>query len=599
MRRFSLICLCLTIGLVFGQEQDNLINTNVERALDLVSHLPKETISVTVENRGTKGARYYDYVVESQHANDVAFVGAVVKGKNADDQAGLPVKQQAADKTKGITYRIELPNELRAGQTITLEIEVVHANALRLYPTEITQAEKQLVLYKTNTYYYSRYATTTQKTIVTLPTDRTESYSQTPKPVVKNEQTITYGPYENIAAFTRNELSLHYENNNPFLTVSNLKRWIEVSHWGNIAVEETIDMYHSGAKLKGSFSRLDFQRRQDSYSAVKTFKTSLPASARDIYYRDEIGNVSTSHVRVMQDQVEVEIRPRFPLYGGWKTHYILGYNVPSYQYLYNKGNRYVLKMRLIDHVYDDQLLEQVTVKIILPEHAHNIEFYAPPYDVQRLPDEKHYTYLDTVGRPVVVISKRNMLFQHIQDFEIHYTFDKIMLLHEPMLIVVPLFGLFCLVILLVRLNFSITHNESNETRLRIKAIWEQLSDSNIKRTSLYEKLEDALNSYKTSKDLKAFNELKKKLESEFKNLQQDLTSLQTKVRADSADAAEKIAEFLRLDSQQHDIQSSLSGHAEKLVNGRLDKNVYLEQEKQIRGKIRDIGTRITSILNQY
>lgn len=141
-----------------------------------------------------------------------------------------------------------------------------------MYPSEITQAERQLVLYKTNAYYYSRYATQTQKTTVTLPTDRAESYTQTPKPVAKNEQAVVYGPYENVAALSRSEISLHYENNNPFLTVSNLNRWIEVSHWGNIAVEETVDMYHSGAKLKGSFSRLDFQRRQDSYSAVKTFK---------------------------------------------------------------------------------------------------------------------------------------------------------------------------------------------------------------------------------------------------------------------------------------------------------------------------------------
>lgn len=152
---------------------------------------------------------------------------------------------------------------------------MVYANALRMYPAEITQAEKQLVLYKTNTYYYSRYPTTAQKTVVTLPTDRTESYTQTPKPVAKSEQSITYGPYENIAALTRSELSLHYENNNPFLTVSNLNRWIEVSHWGNVAVEETVDVYHSGAKLKGSFSRLDFQRRQDSLSAVKTFKVGV------------------------------------------------------------------------------------------------------------------------------------------------------------------------------------------------------------------------------------------------------------------------------------------------------------------------------------
>jgi hypothetical protein len=153
-----------------------------------------------------------------------------------------------------------------------LEIEIAYVQALRMYPTEIGQGERQLVLYKTNAHYYSRYTTQKQKTTATLPTDRTESYSQTPKPVAKSEQTITYGPFDNVPAFTRNEISMHYENNNPFLTVSNLKRWIEISHWGNIAVEETIDMYHSGAKLKGPFSRLDFQRRQDSYSAVKTFK---------------------------------------------------------------------------------------------------------------------------------------------------------------------------------------------------------------------------------------------------------------------------------------------------------------------------------------
>jgi oligosaccharyltransferase complex subunit alpha (ribophorin I) len=141
-----------------------------------------------------------------------------------------------------------------------------------MYPTEISQDERQLVLYKTNAYYYSKYPTQTQKTRVTLPTDRAESYTQTPKPVAKNDQTITYGSYENLSPFSQNDISIHYENNNPFLTVSNFQRWIEISHWGNIAVEETVDMYHSGAKLKGPFSRLDFQQRQNSYSAVKSFK---------------------------------------------------------------------------------------------------------------------------------------------------------------------------------------------------------------------------------------------------------------------------------------------------------------------------------------
>jgi oligosaccharyltransferase complex subunit alpha (ribophorin I) len=133
-----------------------------------------------------------------------------------------------------------------------------------------------------------------------------------------------------------------------------------------------------------------------------------------------------------------------------------------------------------------------------------------------------------------------MVFQHIQDFEIHYTFDKIMLFNEPMLIVIPLFGLFCLVIVLVRLNFAISHNESNEVRMRVQAIWDQIVENNLKRTSFYQKLEDALGAYKTNKDQKVYNEQKKKLESELKSVQQDLIALQAKIKVDSTDSAEKV-----------------------------------------------------------
>lgn len=82
MFRFGICCFLFAIVLVTGQDQDNLVNTNVERTLDLVSHIPKETITVTIENRGTKATRFYDYAVEPQHVNDVAYVGAVVSVYN-------------------------------------------------------------------------------------------------------------------------------------------------------------------------------------------------------------------------------------------------------------------------------------------------------------------------------------------------------------------------------------------------------------------------------------------------------------------------------------------------------------------------------------
>lgn len=51
-----------------------------------------------------------------------------------------------------------------------------------------------------------------------------------------------------------------------------MERVIEISHWGNIAVEEHFQVTHSGATLKGPFSRYDYQRNQDGVSSIKSFK---------------------------------------------------------------------------------------------------------------------------------------------------------------------------------------------------------------------------------------------------------------------------------------------------------------------------------------
>lgn len=47
----------------------------------------------------------------------------------------------------------------------------------------------------------------------------------------------------------------------------------------------------------------------------------------------------------------------------------------------------------------------------------NIELKAP-FNMEEGKRELHFTYLDTVGRPVVVAHKTNLVEQHIQDFEV-------------------------------------------------------------------------------------------------------------------------------------------------------------------------------------
>nr|KAG5702235.1 hypothetical protein BaRGS_030590 [Batillaria attramentaria] len=373
-----------------------------------------------------------------------------------------------------------------------------------------------------------------------------------------------------------------------------MERIIEVSHWGNIAIEEHVDLRHSGATLKGPFSRFDYQRSQDGVSSIKSFKTILPASARDVYYRDEIGNISTSHMRELDDAVDVELRPRFPLFGGWKTRYFLGYNVPSYEYLFNKGDSYALKMRFVDHVYDDMVVDEAVVKVILPEGSKNIEVRTP-FKVKREPDELHFTYLDTTGRPVVVMRKENLVEQHIQDFELHYTFQRMLLLQEPLLVVGAFYLLFLVVIIYVRLDFSITKDEAKESRLRVASLVEEVQSTQDRRSALYQSYDDAINRFKTTKDTAAFQASRKKVDADYKQLTTQVQNIYQQLKTEGTDIAEKVAELQRLDGQYKDQINLAITLAEKLVAGKASRQQYLDSEAGVNTKREDIYQKMEAL----
>ena len=91
---------------------------------------------------------------------------------------------------------------------------------------------------------------------------------------------------------------------------------------------------------------------------------------------------------------------------------LIGYNVPSYEYLFYSGDKHVLNMRLVDHIFETE------VKVILPEGISDVELVTP-YSNTRRDDEKHYTYLDTSGCTVVTFYTNKLLTEnHIQDFQI-------------------------------------------------------------------------------------------------------------------------------------------------------------------------------------
>ncbi|CAH1098556.1 unnamed protein product [Psylliodes chrysocephalus] len=450
MLKLNLFLLFL-VGVNAGEQINSyLIYKNVDRSIDLTSQLVKITSTITLENAGKDPIKNFLVVDEPKSDGKVVYRG--VKDSAKQDLNLLPVQVDGSDNK---FHKVVLRQNLEPGRTATVVLEEIIAKGLAPYPSSISQKEKQLVRYFGNHYIYTPYTVAKQKTDVVLSSRSVENYTKL-KPVTQSDNTITYGPYTDIKPYTEDQLVVHFENNAPFLTVTRLERVIEISHWGNVAIEEQIEIKHTGAKLKGPFSRYDYQRdTSSSHHSIKSYTTVLPATAHSIYYRDSNGNISTSSVKHRKDWIELELRPRFPLFGGWQSSYTLGYSVPSYQYLYRTPEgQNVLSMRFIDHVFDDMFVEEATTSIVLPVGVSDVQLIVP-YQVEKLQDDITYKYLDNMGRKVLRMRKNDLVEQHIQDLEITYSWQPQLLLHEPLLISLALFILFVAVIIWVRLDFSL------------------------------------------------------------------------------------------------------------------------------------------------
>lgn len=573
----AFFCIKAVIAASVETANQDVVIDSLDRTINLESQLVKITTKLTLTNNGKGAIKGFHYAIEDTLVSKLAFIGATVG--SSEIKTYLRVNEvQVKDAPKGSTsYRIELKKALSSSESVTVTVEVVLGKALEMFPAEIVQKEKQLVLLKANHYAFLPYKCKTQTTAVKLPSSTVENYSKL-KPVSQSDSTITYGPYTNQDAYAFDEMSIHYENNNPFLVVSKMERVVELSMWGNIAIEETIDVKHNGAILKGSFSRYEFQRENSGVASVKSFKTFLPASARDVYYRDDIGNISTSAMRILEDAVELDLRPRFPLFGGWKTHYVLGYNVPSYEYLYNSGDDFVLNMRLIDHVFDDMLVEEFTLKIILPEFS-DVGKFNSPYPTERLKDGLHYTYLDYVGRPVVTIKSKGVLTEkQIMDFQLEFKYSKVKMVYEPLMLVVAFFIFFMFAFIYVRLDFSISKDEGQEVRLKVAGVCERICGHQDRRWANYEKFDDALVKLKASKDVNAFKTIQKTLANDQKVESQAIVDLSTNLKTISPDIAEKVIELQRADGTLREYQNNQAILAEKLVGGKINKQQFVDQE---------------------
>ena len=443
--------LLLLINFIFISSQttsDKFINEEVTREINLKNKILFFKTNIQIKNKHTSSLNSYTYLLSKNNSEHLIYFSVKLNGKICT------TKQSEVEDPNYIYITISF-DPINKGETKTLTITEHYFESLSFLPKKITIKEDQLSLFQDTGNIPSIYETKSTKTTITLPPN-TDIKSYTLENSNKKNEIITYS-YDTIKPQKSYPIKIHYINNNPYIIMNHASKTYQVSHWGNIAVTEDYQIENIGAKLDGEFGRIDYNQysNKGGRNALKKFRAILPLRAWGLWYRDEIGNISTSNAIRQWDDVQLDLVPRFPILGGWKSNFGIGYNLPSKFHVNtdNNGN-YVVNLTF-GMPYSDLLARNYTVEVILPEGADDIKVNLDTYGKYTVVKNKFFGCLDLFGRNSVIINMRNVYDIHKVYFQIRYKYSNALLFVKPVILMVYFFLIFIALILYSRGNLSL------------------------------------------------------------------------------------------------------------------------------------------------
>jgi len=472
-----MLLLSLAAILVLAIERESivfyngLINNKARGISKLAGALEKRVTTVEILNNGKKATDFYLVVIPSHLLEQHAFISSETESSSRLEVTEVQVTSDDTtwqEQAKGHRfYKIAFEKPLKPEQTTKVKITVGYINVLQPLPKEIKQTDDQFSNYVGSKYFFSPYLTAKESTRFSLASSNIRSFTKQGKYSVDGNK-IKYGPFSDVKPFSQEKVGIHFQNNEPILRATSVIRDYEVSHWGNVRVSETYNLLNAGARLSGPYEAKSvysfmYNERNPEPSAVRSLKAVLPPNARRVSYTDRIGNISTSNFRQGHRRSTLDIRFRYPLFGGWKTDFQIAYDAPAHDFLrVDKADPTLFVFNASFHgPFKKPVTELMTTKIALPEGAYDIRLELP-YEVESTYRESRFTYLDSSvfgGRPVQVFTKQNVVDLHTKYFQVYYRYGTQRMYLKLVLMCTTLLILFLTYIVFNRIDVNLQRSK--------------------------------------------------------------------------------------------------------------------------------------------
>lgn len=290
---FMLLLLLFFASYSLCTEDTNLEINSLKREIYLKGKYVRISFDIEIQNTGPRKAKIYSHMVHGNYSKNLFEILAFSKG-----YIELPISLEKTDSTNSLVYTVELPYFIDVGSKMQIHILELHKDRLSPKPDKIPLgSDEQKVEFIDNLYASSMYHIVSQEVTLALPNiNNIEYYTQKNATRISKSHIIHYGPL--LGEFKEEELRIHYEHPIPLIFFPNVERQILLSHLGNIAIDEHIELKNDASGLDGEFNRIKYNSLTSHNHAGHIFRklnTQLPRKAFGLYYTDVIGNVSTSY----------------------------------------------------------------------------------------------------------------------------------------------------------------------------------------------------------------------------------------------------------------------------------------------------------------
>ena len=439
------------LNFINSYSSNDFENTEIIRNIDLNNNIITFRTSITFKNKNISPLDSYTLIL-SQNTSQFLINFEITSYQKT-------IKYSFSKQDKNYLYYLIQFDSLKPEETLTIEIKEDYFDLLKFFPKKIKIKQSQYMLYEDSINTLSVYSTKSQTTLINLPKTMNALLSYTTENAHRSGNQLKYS-LNDLNPFDYHPLSIHFENNKPFVVFNYANKTYQISHWGNIAIEEQYQIENIGAKLDGEFGRIDYDEgsRTGGKNALTEISAKLPLRAWGLWYRDEIGNISTSIAKREWNDVDLSLRPRFPILGGWKTNFGIGYNLPSKFHINSDGNGNYMLNLTFGMPFNDILAKDFSVEVDLPEGAYDVKLNLPIKGKYNIENKKVKGCLDLYGRNAIIIKLKNVYDIHKVNFQILYKYNDSNLYIKPIVVICYFFAIFLSLIVYMRADLSLNKN---------------------------------------------------------------------------------------------------------------------------------------------